>query len=133
MRIKNPLVTSICVGRNGFEIMNNNVNTFFFESEGKETFFIFLILNGFLLHEFFYYLSWEKRFLIGKIKEKYRAGNPTQHTFFTFQTYLHTFQHFFFPTRISKTPKIPYSNLVTKRAHNIYDIYFRNIFITNFI
>ena len=39
----------IWVGRNGFEIMNNIVNTFFFESEGNK--FFFLILNGFLLLE----------------------------------------------------------------------------------
>ena len=45
MRIKNPLGTSVCVGRNGFEIMNNIVNTFFFESEGKETFFLFIFFT----------------------------------------------------------------------------------------
>ena len=43
-------------------------------------------------------------------------GNPTQHIFFTFQTHLHIFQYIFSPTRISKTSKIPYSNLVTKQA-----------------
>ena len=43
--------------------------------------------------------------------------------YFTFQTHLHIFQHTFLPTRISKTQKIPYSNLVTKRALNFHTYY----------
>ena len=43
-------------------------------------------------------------------------GNPTQHIFFIFQTHLHTFEHTFSPTRISKTFKIPYSNLVIQNT-----------------
>ena len=43
-------------------------------------------------------------------------GNPTQHIFFIFQTHLHTFEHTSSPTRISKTFKIPYSNLVTQNT-----------------
>ena len=43
-------------------------------------------------------------------------GNPTQHIFFIFQIHLHTFEHTFSLTRISKTFKIPYSNLVTQNT-----------------
>ena len=52
------------------------------------------------------------------IKRKIQSpfGNLTQHIFFTFQIYLHTFQRTFSPTHISKTSKIPYSNLITKRG-----------------
>ena len=53
---------------------------------------------------------------ISDTKSEGPFGNPTQDIFLTFQTHLHTFQHNFSPTRILKTPKIPYSNLVTKRA-----------------
>ena len=35
MRIKNPLGTSVCVGRNGFEIMNNIVNPCFLAKMGN--------------------------------------------------------------------------------------------------
>ena len=72
MRIKNPLVTSICVGRNGFEIMNNIVNTCFLAKMGNYFHFrnnivnrpLFILYNFFIPFFFFFNLKFSHQWTI---------------------------------------------------------------------
>ena len=79
---------------------------------------------AFLPPFFFFFIAPLALFMFHEqcIKTKIQSpfGNLIQHIFFTFQTHLYTFQHTFSPTHILKISKIPYSNLTTKRVHNIF-------------